>query len=69
MRKFYEQSVLMQQTFIIDGESKISAVLEAAAKDVGAPVKLTSYVRFELGEGVEKKEDDFASEVAKMAAG
>jgi elongation factor Ts len=69
MRKFYEQSVLMQQTFIIDGENKISAVLEAAAKDVGAPVKLTSYVRFELGEGVEKKEDDFASEVAKMAAG
>jgi len=69
MRKFYEQSVLLQQTFIIDGESKISAVLEAAAKDVGAPVKLASYVRFELGEGVEKKEDDFASEVAKMAAG
>lgn len=69
MRKFYEQSVLLQQTFIIDGENKISAVLEAAAKDVGAPVKLTSYVRFELGEGVEKKEDDFASEVAKMAAG
>lgn len=69
MRKFYEQSVLMQQTFIIDGENKISAVLEAAAKDVGAPVKLASYVRFELGEGVEKKEDDFASEVAKMAAG
>ncbi|HEX2753806.1 MAG TPA: translation elongation factor Ts, partial [Alphaproteobacteria bacterium] len=69
MRKFYEQSVLMQQTFIIDGENKISAVLEAAAKDVGASVKLTSYVRFELGEGVEKKEDDFASEVAKMAAG
>lgn len=69
MRKFYEQSVLMQQTFIIDGENKISAVIEAAAKDVGAPVKLASYVRFELGEGVEKKEDDFASEVAKMAAG
>jgi len=69
MRKFYEQTVLLQQTFIIDGESKISAVLEAAAKDVGAPVKLTGYVRFELGEGVEKKEDDFAAEVAKMATG
>ena len=69
MRKFYEQSVLMQQTFIIDGENTIAAVLEAAAKDVGAPVKITDYLRFELGEGVEKKEDDFASEVAKMAAG
>lgn len=69
MRKYYEQAVLLEQTFIIDGEKKISAVLESAAKDVGAPVKLTAYVRYELGEGVEKKEDDFASEVAKMAAG
>lgn len=69
MRKYYEQVVLMQQVYIIDGESKISAVIEKAAKDVGAPVALAGYVRFELGEGVEKKEDDFASEVAKMAAG
>lgn len=69
MRKYYEQAVLLEQTFIIDGQSKISAVLEAAAKDVGAPVKLSGYVRFELGEGVEKKADDFAAEVAKMAAG
>jgi elongation factor Ts len=69
LRKFYEQVVLMQQVFIIDGQTKISAVLEGAAKDVGAPVKLAGYVRYELGEGVEKKEDDFANEVAKMAAG
>lgn len=69
MRKYYEQVVLTQQTFIIDGESKISAVIEKAAKDAGAPVKLAGYVRFELGEGVEKKADDFAAEVAKMATG
>lgn len=69
MRKYYEQVVLNQQTFIIDGESKISAVIEKAAKDAGAPVKLAGYVRFELGEGVEKKQDDFAAEVAKMATG
>ena len=69
MRKYYEQVVLLEQTFIIDGSSKISAVLEAAAKDVGAPVKLAGYVRYELGEGVEKAADDFANEVAKMAAG
>ncbi len=68
MRKYYEQVVLLEQTFIIDGATKISGVLEAAAKDVGAPVKLTNYVRFELGEGVEKKVDDFAAEVAKMAS-
>lgn len=69
LRKFYEQVVLTEQTFIIDGQTKISAVLENAAKDVGAPVKLSGYVRFELGEGVEKQEGDFAAEVAKMATG
>lgn len=69
MRKFYEQVVLLEQTYIIDGATKISAVLESAAKEAGAPVKITGYVRYELGEGVEKKADDFASEVAKMAAG
>ncbi len=69
MRKYYEQVVLLNQTYIIDGENKISAVIEKAAKDIGAPVKLTQYVRFELGEGVEKAADDFAAEVAKMANG
>ena len=69
MRKYYEQVVLLEQTFIIDGATKISAVLANAGKDVGGDVKLTQYVRYELGEGVEKKADDFASEVAKMAAG
>lgn len=69
LRKFYEQAVLLEQTFVIDGQTKISAVLEAAAKDVGAPVKLVGYTRYELGENVEKKADDFAAEVAKMAAG
>lgn len=69
LRKWYEQVVLFEQTFVIDGQTKISAVIENAAKDVGAPVKLVSFCRFELGEGVEKKEDDFAAEVAKMASG
>ncbi|MBU6474541.1 MAG: elongation factor Ts [Alphaproteobacteria bacterium] len=69
LRKFYEQAVLLEQVFVIDGQTKISAVLEKASKDLGAPVRLAGYVRYELGEGVEKKEDDFASEVAKMAAG
>jgi elongation factor Ts len=69
MRKYYEQAVLLNQTYIIDGETKISDVIEKAAKDVGAPVKLTQYVRYELGEGVEKAADDFAAEVAKMANG
>jgi elongation factor Ts len=69
LRKYYEQVVLLEQTFIIDGQTKIKDVITNAAKDVGAPVKLTGYVRFELGEGVDKKQDDFAAEVAKMATG
>lgn len=69
MRKYYEQVVLQEQVFIIDGATKISAVIANAAKELGTDVKLTGYVRYELGEGVEKKVDDFAAEVAKMAAG
>lgn len=67
LRKFYEESVLLDQTFVIDGETKVSQVLEQAAKDVGAPVKLTGFVRYQLGEGIEKQESDFASEVAAAA--
>jgi len=68
IRKFYEHVVLLEQTFVVDGENKISVVLENAEKELGAPVKITNFVRFQLGEGVEKKADDFADEVAKMAA-
>jgi elongation factor Ts len=64
IRKYYEEVCLLEQIFVIDQESKISKVVENAAKDVGAPVKLTGFVRFALGEGVEKEEKDFAAEVA-----
>lgn len=67
LRKYYEQVVLMEQTYVIDGENKVSQVLENASKDVGGDVTLAGYVRFELGEGVEKEEGDFAAEVAAMA--
>ncbi len=68
LRKFYEEVCLLEQTFVIDGETKISALLEKAAKDVGAPVTLKAYARVQLGEGIEKEETDFAAEVAKTAA-
>lgn len=58
MRKFYEESVLLEQVFVIDGETKISKVLENAAGDVGASVELVNFVRLELGEGVEVSEDE-----------
>ncbi len=64
IRKYYEEVCLLEQIYVMDQESKISKVLEAAAKDVGAPVKLAGFARFALGEGVEKEEKDFASEVA-----
>jgi elongation factor Ts len=65
LRKFYEEVVLTSQVFVIDGETRISKVLENAAGDVGAPVELTGFARFELGEGVDKGEEaDFAAEVA-----
>lgn len=62
------EAVLGEQIFVIDGKTKISDVLANADKVVGAPVKLAGYVRFALGEGIEKAEDDFAAEVAKMSA-
>lgn len=68
MRKYYEEVVLLEQVFVIDGETRVKKVVENAAKDVGAPVTLTAFVRYVLGEGIEKEDDDFASEVAKMAA-
>ena len=69
LRKYYEEVVLDQQTFVIDGETRIAKVIEDAAKDVGAPIKVTAFVRFGLGEGIEKKEEDFAAEVAAVAGG
>jgi elongation factor Ts len=67
MRKFYEESVLMSQTFVIDGETQIAKVLEKASKDLGVPVAIDAFVRFQVGEGIEKVESDFADEVSKMA--
>jgi elongation factor Ts len=69
VRKFYEEVVLLEQTYVLDGETKVSKVVENAAKEHGKPVKLTGYVRFQLGEGIEKEETDFAAEVAKAANG
>lgn len=58
LRKFYEESVLLEQIFVIDGETPIRKVLENAAKTVGAPVELEGFIRLELGDGVEKHGDE-----------
>ena len=68
LRKYYEEVVLLEQVYVIDGETKVRAVLDKAAKDVGAPVQITGFVRFALGEGIEKEPSpDFAAEVAQLA--
>ena len=69
LRKFYEEVCLLDQTFVIDGETKISKVLENAAGELGAPISVSGFELMVLGEGVDKKEDDFAAEVAAVAAG
>lgn len=67
LRKYYEEVVLMEQVYVVDGETRIKDVVAKAGKDLGAEVKLTGFVRYQLGEGIEKAADDFAAEVAKMA--
>jgi elongation factor Ts len=67
IRKFYEEVVLLEQAFVMDGKTQVQEVIKAAEADAGAPITLTGYVRFGLGEGIEKAEDDFAAEVAKAA--
>jgi elongation factor Ts len=64
IRKFYQEVVLLEQTFVIDNETKISKVVENAAKEIGAPVKLAGFRHFVLGAGIEKEQEDFAAEVA-----
>lgn len=67
LRKYFEEVCLLDQVFVIDGETRISKVLESAAKDAGAPISIAGFVRFQLGEGIEKEEADFAAEVAATA--
>jgi elongation factor Ts len=68
MKKYYQEVVLMEQTSVIDGETRIADVVANAAKDAGVDIALTAFVRFNLGEGVEKEESDFAAEVAAQLA-
>ncbi|MAU42036.1 MAG: elongation factor Ts [Kordiimonas sp.] len=69
MRKYYQEVVLLEQTFVIDGETQIKKVIENAGKEAGEEIKLAGYVRMVLGEGIEKEEEDFAAEVAAVASG
>ena len=64
LRKFYEEVVLLEQIFVVDQKTKISRVVEAAAKTAGAPIRVSGFARFALGEGIDRHRPDFAAEVA-----
>lgn len=66
IRKFLEEVVLLEQTFVIDGSTKIADLLSNAAKELGAPVSLTAFLRFEVGEGTKQEQKNFADEVAAV---
>jgi elongation factor Ts len=68
MKKYYQEVVLLEQTSVIDGESRIADVIAKAGKDAGADIALTAFVRFNLGEGIERESSDFAAEVAAQLA-
>ena len=69
MRKYYEEVALLEQVFVIDNETKVSKVLETASKDLGSSISLKGFVRYTLGEGIEKVEENLADEVAATLAG
>ena len=64
INKFYEENCLLQQPFVKDGSVSVEQYMAAAAKELGGKVKFVDAVRFEKGEGIEKKQEDFAAEVA-----
>lgn len=69
LRKYYEEVVLKEQIFLVDGESRVDAIIDAVGKEIGAPIEVSGFLRFELGEGIEKVEEDFATEVAAQIKG
>ena len=69
MRKFFQESVLLSQAFVINPDLSVEKALKEAEGTVGAPIKLIGFERLALGEGIEKEEEDFAAEVAAAVQG
>lgn len=66
INKYYQQNCLVDQAFIKDGDISVTKYTENTAKELGGSIKIVDFVRFEKGEGLEKREDNFADEVASM---
>ncbi len=69
VKKFAKENALLSQVFVMDNKTPVSDVVARAGKDAGQGIVLTDYVRFQLGEGIEKEESDFAAEVAAAVKG
>jgi elongation factor Ts len=69
LQKFFKESVLLKQIFVIDGENTVEQAVKNAEKAAGGAIQITGFVRYALGEGIEKQTSDFAAEVAAAAAG
>ena len=66
VEKFYKENCLVDQAFVKDGNMNVAQYVAKVAKDLGGSIEIASFIRFEKGEGIEKRADDFASEVAGM---
>lgn len=67
VKTFLSEAALIEQAYVLDNKKKVNDIVNELAKEAGTPVKLTGFLRFELGEGIEKQETDFAAEVASMS--
>ena len=67
--KFYENNCLLEQAYVKDDSMSVSKYVASVAKELGGSIKVTGYVRFDKGAGLEKREEDFAAEIAKMVQG
>ena len=69
MGKYYETNCLLEQPYVKDDSMTVGKYVEATAKELGGKIRVVSFLRYDKGEGIEKKEEDFASEIEKMIKG
>ena len=67
--KFYDNNCLVDMTYVKDEDMKVGKYVETTAKELGGEIRIAKFYRFEKGEGIQKREEDFAEEIAKMTAG
>ena len=67
--KFYDNNCLVDITYVKDEDMKVGKYVEATAKELGGNITIAGFFRFEKGEGIQKREENFAEEIAKMTAG